>query len=445
MITKRRVLALGLDGLAYSLVKELTAQGRMRNFASLIENRPLVQMDSVLPTVSSVAWACFAAARNPGKCGVFGFTELDQDLSIRFPDSRDLAGATIWEVLGAAGKRIIGLSAPMTHPPRSVPNGMLVSCFLADGLSPETVTPRSMFPLLSSAGYRIDTDPTVAWSDRDAFLADVNRVFEGRCRALDALLSRDEWDFLLLHVMETDRLGHFFLKDYAEQTGPYAQVVPDFLEKVDRLIGDVAGRLPSDAALMILSDHGFCPVIAEFQVNRWLTEQGYLSMEEGAQAHAFAAIRPQSRAVSLVPGRIYLLRNRQLVRFGEMNSEDAELATRISGELAEVMHPASGVPVIRRTARPDEVYDGPQTQQAPVLLLDPNDGFDLKAALSPGELYTNSPVTGMHTFHDAHLWFSEPFTTNSKPRVFDAPQLVFDTLSIPLPKEADCRGICLTQ
>lgn len=438
---KKRLFVLGLDGLACSLIREFVKKGVMPRFAELISRQPLHEMKSVLPTVSSVAWSCFATARNPGKFGVYGFAEVDQRLSLQLPDSKSLKCRTIWEELDAAGKRVIAVSVPLTHPPRRLVRGTLVSCFLADSLEPGTVTPPSELNFFQSVDYRIDVDPTVAWADRRQFYEDLRSVLAGRRRLMKATLARDDWDLFLMHVMDTDRICHFLLKDYRENQPPFAELFENFYREVDALVGEAVDQLPVDAALMILSDHGFCPVKKEVQLNRLLMERGWLRMEPGSDALGFDGIQDDSLAFALVPGRIHLLEKGRYRKGGLTTDRRQGLLDELTAFLMDLRDPETGEQVVQGVHRREDVYTGPHVEAAPELLVDPRNGYDFKAMLSQGPAFTNSPVTGMHTLHDAHLWCSEPIEiAPGGGSIIDAPKLVFDFLEVPLPADADARA-----
>jgi predicted AlkP superfamily phosphohydrolase/phosphomutase len=422
---RRRVLVLGLDGLSHDLIREFAAKGSMPNFGRAIERFQLVRFDSILPTVSNVAWSCFATARNPGSFGVYGFTELTREMELVVPDSTWLKGETIWEVLARAGKRVVGVSVPNTHPPRRVDGATLVSCFLADRMSPATITPASEYVRFSTVGYEIDVDPTVAWRDRGQFVADLERVFESRRRLMKSYLRRSDWDLFVLHVMDTDRICHFLLKDYREGTAPFAGVFEEFFRRVDVMVGEALDGLPADCELMILSDHGFCPVRREFQVNRYLVREGFLSVGPEVESRGFAAIADRSRAFSLVPGRLYAMRAGRWACGGVSEEALPALLEDLTRRFLSVRDPETGEAVIERVYRAAEIYSGGEVSRSPDLVLKPRDGYDLKAMLSPGDLFTSSPVTGMHTFDDAHLLYSRPFAAEPGASIVDAPGLLF--------------------
>lgn len=126
--TKKRLFILSLDGVPYSFLQEGISAGRFSNIDRLGE---MVEIKSVFPPVSSVAWATFATGVNPANHGIFGFIDRDPATMIkRIPTSRDLVSPTIWQMLNDAGRRTIAMNVPLTYPPREV-NGVMISGFLA--------------------------------------------------------------------------------------------------------------------------------------------------------------------------------------------------------------------------------------------------------------------------------------------------------------------------
>ena len=74
-----RIFILALDGTPYTLLKKLIAGNRMPNLKRLVEEADFKQMDSVIPPVSSVAWASFMTGSQPREHGIYGFVERDPE------------------------------------------------------------------------------------------------------------------------------------------------------------------------------------------------------------------------------------------------------------------------------------------------------------------------------------------------------------------------------
>ena len=420
MALKPRLVVLSIDGVPYSLLKELIEQRQLPNFARLAAEAGLRQMDSVHPTVSSVAWTSFVTGTQPGKHGIFGFVDRRPGTyDITIPLSAWIRSRTIWEVLSEAGRRVFGMNVPLTYPPRRV-NGVLIAGFLTPDLD-KVVTPVDVTGYLKSIGYRIDSDPMLARRSTDGWLPDLHQTLDRRMEAMFHFLSREPWDYFHTHIMATDRLHHFLLGRYRAGDPRYAEEFLRFYRKLDACLGQLLDRLTDDAALVVLSDHGFSPIKGEVQLARWLVEEGWTAPAEGTPKHPLDINPEKSKAYCLIPGRIYLnVRGREPA--GTVPPEDySEVREAVAESLLRLRSP-QGEPVIRRVYRREELYWPQGTRgadpemppekllqadsafgRAPDLVAVPHDGYDLKMGLAGTELFVSTELEGMHTYDDALL------------------------------------------
>ncbi|MCK4375952.1 MAG: alkaline phosphatase family protein, partial [Candidatus Brocadiae bacterium] len=302
--------------------------------------------------------------------------------------------------LDNAGKNWASLGVPMTYPAPEV-KGFLVSGFLAPQLDERAVSRPGVLDQLKGMKYEIDIDPAVAVESPERFKEDLKRVSEARQRAALALLGQEEeWDFFFLHVMDTDRLHHFMW--HALSDGKDTGFFWDFYKKLDDFLGEVVSTIGDDVNLMLCSDHGFCELRWEVQLNRWLKNQGFLDYENDPEK-GYKAIKDGSRAVSLVPGRVYILRESKWERGVVTDKEYEPLRKELMDKLRAIAHPETDEVVCRQVMRKEEIFEGPYADAAPDIVIDPCDGYDLKAKLGAGHLFEKGPRTGMHTYDNAML------------------------------------------
>jgi predicted AlkP superfamily phosphohydrolase/phosphomutase len=288
----------------------------------------------------------------------------------------------------------------MTYPAPQV-NGFLVSGFLAPELDERAVSSPAVLERLKKLDYEIDVDPGLAATAPERFREDLERVSEARQKtALDLLSEEEEWDFFFLHVMDTDRLHHFLWHGSAE--GEEGDFFWDFYKKLDDFLGKVVDAVDGDQNLLICSDHGFCTLKWEVQLNRWLKNEGYLDYEN-APEKGYKAIKEGSRAVALVPGRIYILRESRWDRGVVTDKEYEPLRKELMDKLRAIRHPDTGDVVCKQVMRREECFEGPFADRGPDIVIDPSDGYDLKAKLGAGHLFEKGPRNGMHTYEDAML------------------------------------------
>jgi len=398
---RRRVCVVGLDGIPYSLLEELTASGVTPRLAELRRQTPFARMTVTLPEISAVSWPSFATGVGPGGHGVFGFTELKAgSYDVRFTSAADVKAPTIWERLGRVRKRAVVINQPSTYPARPI-NGVLVAGFVAIDFD-RSIMPPALRPRLRELGYEIDVDTVKCREDHDLLEKQLGRTLDGRRKAAAYLWDREDWDYFELVVTGTDRLQHYMWDAVADAGHPRHGFCMDYYGEVDRLVGEIYDRAQSaDVAFYLLSDHGFCAVEREVRLTNWLVQEGFLSFENGASS-SLAAVAPGTRAFALDPNRIYVnvagKYPRGAVRPGDVAAVPAELAAAL---LALSYH---GRPVIRHVSARDEIYDGPHAAAGPDLVAVAHNGFDLKAHLGKEDVFARTNLTGMHTYDDAVFW-----------------------------------------
>ena len=408
---KPRVAVIGLDGVGAPLIEALTSSGVMPRMAALRRAGTLAPMTSSIPTVSSVSWSGFMTGTNPGRHGIYGFTDVRRDsYAVYFPNYRHVQGATIWDVLGARGQRSIVLNIPNTYPAKDI-TGVLVSGFVAINIE-RAVTPASALAVLKSHGYKIDVDYVSANERPEAFFTDLFQTLAARRKTLRHFLAEEEWDCFIGVITESDRLHHYFWHQYTDRTAPWHQRFLDFYAEVDATIGELADALPDGTPLFIIADHGHTLIASEFYPNVWLRREGLLTFKT-PMPKSVADLDPASKVFILDPGRIYLnLKGRFANGVVEPGVEAEELLARVAEGLAAVEYPGPPVGGSRRPVkavfRRHEIYRGPQTEHAPDAVLHFHDGFDIKGAVARDDLFGRSALTGMHTYDDALFYVNRP-------------------------------------
>lgn len=432
-------MVIGLDGVGLPLVEQLMARGDMPAFARLCERGTLAPMLSTIPTVSSVSWTGFMTGRNPGKHGIYGFTDVRPGtLSLFFPNYGDVRCQTLWDVLGAAGRRAVVVNIPNTYPARPIA-GVLISGFVAVNIE-RAVQPPTLLPFLQSAGYRIDVDYLNANERAEAFFQDLEATLAARRRVLRHLLCEEQWDLFVGVITETDRLHHYFWDQYLDPAAPYHGRFRDFYRRLDEVIGELASLVPEDVPLFVLADHGHTLIKREFYPNTWLREKGWLKLR-GERPRSLADIDPSSKAFVLDPGRIYLHR-RGRFPLGTVDEQEAEeLAEAIAEGLAAVSADGEdGGRPVTAVYRREDLYEGPYLDAAPDLVLHFADGFDIKGAIAKGDLFGRSALTGMHTYADSLFYVSRRGVAVDGLAIIDLAPTLLRLLGVEPPPDMDGRA-----
>ena len=437
-----RVAVLGLDGVGAPLVEALTDAGVMPRLAALRRTGTLGRMTSSLPTVSSVSWSSVMTGVNPGRHGIFGFTDVTRDgYATTFPNYTHLRAPTLWDALGARGKTTIVLNVPGTYPAKDI-LGVMVSGFVAVHLA-RAVRPASVLDLLAQHDYRIDVDYVNADQRPEAFFTDLFATLAARRRVFRHFATSGDWDCFLGVVTETDRLHHYFWDAWADDAHPWHQRFLDFYAELDAAIGEIADVLGEATPLFLVADHGHTAIESECHPNVWLRAEGLLRFTTD-QPRSMADLDRTSRVFVLDPGRVYLnLKGRFAEGVVAPGAEAEELLARVGDGLGTLAYPgADGARrPIKAVHRREAIYAGPHVEDAPDAVLQSHDGFDLKGTLGRTEVFGRSALTGMHTYDDALFYVSRPDFPTEGLAITDLAPTVLGMLGCPPVAPMDGRAL----
>jgi predicted AlkP superfamily phosphohydrolase/phosphomutase len=438
---KKRVVVIGLDGVPFTYIQRLFGAGELPNFRALAREGALVQMDTTLPNVSSVAWSSFMTGQNPGKHNIYGFVDRQPGtLKTFIPTSRNMRTPALWEILSAAGKRVFAMNVPVTYPSRQV-NGIVVGCFLSPSV--EKAAPNAdVAQALKRLNYCVDADSQLARQDKDSFLPHLDEVFERRIAAMRYFWRQEPWDFFMAHIMETDRLHHFFWEEMEQGHAKYGPSFLDFYKRVDHVLGEVRGWLDEDTTLIVLSDHGFCSIKQEVYVNTWLHDAGYLQYTK-EHPQGLQDMAASSAAYSMDPGRIFLnVRGREPGGRIAPGAEYARLRREIADAALTMADPATGEPMVERVYTREELYHGPYAEAASDLVLAMRDGYDPKGPFGkPALTFKGASLVGMHTTPDALLYVQGVGQFGRRPYIADIAPTILELLGVPVPADMDGRSL----
>jgi len=281
---KKKVLILALDGFTWRIGKRLTGEGQMPVLAGLLAQGSHGNLKSVIPSETSPAWSSFQTGCHPDKTGVFAFHGfLRQTRNIKLNSFQEIKIPTIWELLSVAGKKVVSINMPMTSPPPQI-NGIIIPGLTCPKLSSETVHPPEIFDkyIAHNPDYLIvnnEHQPDLCSSVTQAIKTETARC----CLALQ-LMREIEWDLFSVQIQSTDVFQHrnWWAVDpdaegFTEEA--HSQAI-EFYKSIDSILGKLIGAAGQSVLTVILSDHGFCAKKAEIGINTWLSQNGYLSLND---------------------------------------------------------------------------------------------------------------------------------------------------------------------
>jgi predicted AlkP superfamily phosphohydrolase/phosphomutase len=436
--SKPKVLVIGLDGTPLSFLRKKVEEGKLPNFEKLFAKGSLIETKSVHPTVSCVAWSTFMTGKNPAKHNIFGFIDRKPGTySLYIPNSSNMTSKTLWEFLSDKGRKVLTMGVPVTYPPRKV-NGVLVAGFLAPKVSGATYPP-SVADKLKQGEYELDIDPWRARENLDNLHPDLKRVFGARARNFMSFYKDDNYDFAIVHFMETDRLHHFMWEHMEKEDPKYGPQFMDIYKDIDEFIGRVDAEVGDEVSLFVMSDHGFCTLKKEIYINRFLEDKGYLVCKPDAKSLEDMDAS-KTRVFCLDPGRIYInLKGREAAGIVTGDEYDS-LREQVRLDLLDLKD-EEGTKVVREVIKKEEIYDGPNFEYGPDLVVNPVDGYDPKGAFGKDNLSGKGPIVGMHTYDDAMLFARGRELKSGRAAVIDVTTTILDVLDVAPPQDMDGKSL----
>ena len=438
-----RTLVIGVDGASLEV---LAARGEkvIPRITELFEEGVSGALESQLPPWTPSAWPSMYTGVNPGKHGVYGFLRFDgYDWDI--VNYSDVKEHTLWELLSEYGMTSVVVNAPVTHPPKSF-NGALVPGYIA----PENPTchPKGLLSDLRAelGEYRVYTDgPGDGATDRE-WIADYTELIEMRGEAFRYLVDRFDPAFGFLQFQQTDTVFHEHPTNDTIVDGVFAAVDREIAATIDACDPDVV-FLVSDHGLgeydgdefrvnsflrdrgdvVTTAGEGGMPSWASISRNQLQNDSGGddrspTSLERALSVAAKAgltsqrmarivrrlgledvvlrvvptdAIRAATERVDFERSRAYMRDRIELgIRINldgrEPNglvseSEYASLRAELIDAFTAIRTP-DGTPVFESVFRREEVFSGPYLDDAPDIILVPNE-FDqfVSATVRPSQ------------------------------------------------------------
>jgi len=222
----------------------------------------------------------------------------------------------------------------------------------------------------------------------EQFIALCEDIFAARERILMHNLAEFKEGVLASIFDDLDRIQHMFRRDRAD-------VVQDWYSRLDQFVGRVTqfldGRNGGKINLLVMSDHGFADFQYKVHLNRWLFENGYLSLQAGKGEATLANVDwARSKAYALGLNSLYInLKGRErsgLVPVEQVEETGKELKTKLEGWIGP-----DRKKVFNRVLLRHEAFSGPLLRYGP----------DLVLGYAPG--YRASSETGLGKWEDTTI------------------------------------------
>ncbi len=199
----------------------------------------------------------------------------------------------------------------------------------------------------------------------------------------------------------TDRIQHMFWRyidpkhparaGQTEENLQRRNAIEDLYLRNDELVGKVMAKCNDrNTLLFVISDHGFSSFRRGLDWNRWLIENGYMVLKEGADPKAKYLKRvdwSKTKAYCLGLAGIWLnVKGREAQGIVEPGEEETALREELCAKLTGLKDPATGELAVKRALDSRKIYRGPYTTEAPDLIMGYAEGYRVSWEAAVGDI-----------------------------------------------------------
>lgn len=492
-----KVVVIGLDGATWRLMEPWLKSGDLPNLGKLYNNGVYAKLESTIPPLTPPAWTSAFTGVNPGKHNIFDFVYYDgyeKKIVFNYHRKHDC----LWNYLHEYGKKSIVVNVPGTYPPEKI-NGIMISGMGTPSIKSDFVYPDELKSMLIKNKYIIEYGSVREWADnKKNFISRIKHMSNIRRKIISYLMTRYDWDLFISVFTSIDRVQHIFWK--TDNNGSILQedyrILYSTYLHLDEICGEIINNVGSEAYVFIISDHGFGPIQKGIYINNYLRELGFLDLKRNQKKATFSKLGLTQtnlvkiaskldeyglrKIVSLVPNKvrskiffetgmglvdwtrtiawygttsghaIYInLQGRQpngIVNPKQYNS----ICDRIIHELYKLKDPSSGARVIKKCYKRKEIYNGPYLENAPDIVIEPEEGYSLQEGFSEEVIeYAKEGSVRRYGDHEKYGIFmckgpeiKKGFKINDV-RIIDVAPTILHIFGCPIPDDVD--GRCLKE
>lgn len=262
----KRAFVLGLDGVPWGKIRAWVDDGELPAFEYLFEEGVAGPLQSTTPATTPLAWPSISTGTWPNEHGIYAFQQLTEGYSRQMYTIDHMRTPALWDLLSPA---VVG-NVPMTYPSKEI-DGRMVAGMMSPGFDDGFAQPQWLTEEIDRRipEYEIGLDWS-SYADRtDELPSAVDAMLSERRKLLDLLLEIDDWRLCFFVFTAPDRLQHLIWEE---------ETLLSLYRTLDEVVGDAIERaVEQDAALFVVSDHGFVPIDRLANVNQILADEQLLT------------------------------------------------------------------------------------------------------------------------------------------------------------------------
>lgn len=459
MVDKLRLLVFGIDGASLDVVQRLLGEGRLPSLAALGHRGVGGWLGSTFPPHTAPGWASMFTGVEPGRHGIFQFWSTQAgDYDAHAVHAGQMAREPLWAMLERHGWRVGVYNMPMTHPPRALKGGYMISWPLSNTL--RYTEPPTLASELADAGLHYHSDLVSMYRGQVDYPQRAADYIRGRAETALHLQRTRPVDAMFVCFTEVDRISHHYWESADE---PGEDVLRAY-EQVDEALGRLLELTDEETLVLVSSDHGFGACTADINLLPLLRDAGLLATrferdrtpvgasaprDDLATAQWFQSPHVHREVIDWARTEVYMptpgcfglnlnLKGREANGIVATAARRRHIERRLREVLASLRAPAlggCGFDVVRR----EEVYRGDRVDEAPDYLLVPDDwslmpvfSFEPEVVLPPQQVGVHRP--------DGILFAAGPGLVPGAPvaaRIEDVTPFILAQLGLAVPEDID--------
>jgi predicted AlkP superfamily phosphohydrolase/phosphomutase len=308
--------------------------------------------------------------------------------------------------------------------------------------------------------------------DEQTFMDDLYKAFDDRAQVILTRLTAREWDLMVGVIESTDRVQHMMWRLIDPQhpmydpalAAKFGGAIASVYRRADTFIGEVMDRVEPGTPILVVSDHGFHSWRKAVNLNTWLVQNGYMTLQGqrpadkklddlfGGGTFWENVDWTRTRAYAMGLGQIYFnLRGRESQGIVSPGAEARRLADELAGKLLTMKDPDDGAPVIRSVYKRDDIYSGEFLNNASELQVGMHEGYRVSwqttlGGSPEGLVYPNMKKwSADHGGYDysttAGVLIANRRLTTSTPTIMDLAPTVLKYFGVPVPAEIDGKAV----
>jgi predicted AlkP superfamily phosphohydrolase/phosphomutase len=308
--------------------------------------------------------------------------------------------------------------------------------------------------------------------DEQTFMDDLYRAFDDRAQVILNRLDARESDLLVGVIESTDRVQHMMWR-LIDQKHPmydaalaakFGRSIENVYRRADSFVGEVMERVEPGTPILVVSDHGFHSWRKAVNLNTWLVQNGYMTLQGERPAEKklddlFGGGTfwenvdwSRTRAYAMGIGQIYFnLRGRESRGVVSPGAEARQLADELVAKLLAIKDPEDGSPIIRAVYKRDDIYSGEFLGNASELQVGMHEGYRVSwqttlGGSPEGLVYPNMKKwSADHGGYDvattAGVLIANRRLTSDSPSIMDIAPTVLKYFNIQIPQDIDGKPV----